>query len=243
MSAVANEPTRAELDLAREAFDRTAVGLVVISTEGVFRTVNRAFCEVVGYTREELEGQSYRRFTHPDDVPFDEELLRQIRAGADPHGTVDKRFVRKNGAEVWVRRSATVVRDASGQVRFVVGAFIDLTAQRSADNALEQQMHFTRALLDAIPNPVYFKDRQGRYGVYNRAFDELFGGGRNWIGKTVHDMFGTEDAREHHERDRPLLERPASTTYEMLVPTAAGDTRQMLYNKVSSSTSAARWRG
>ena len=87
--------------------------------------------------------------------------MRQIRAGADAHGTIDKRFVRKNGSELWVRRSATVVRDASGQVRFVVGAFIDLTVQRSADIALEQQMHFTRALLDAIPNPVYFKDREG----------------------------------------------------------------------------------
>ena len=51
MSAVANEPTRTELDLAREAFDRTGVGLVVINPEGVFRTVNRAFCDMVGYTR------------------------------------------------------------------------------------------------------------------------------------------------------------------------------------------------
>jgi diguanylate cyclase (GGDEF)-like protein/PAS domain S-box-containing protein len=233
VSAVANEPTRAELDLAREAFDRTAVGLVVITPEGVFRTVNRAFCAMLGYAAEELEGQSFRRFTHPDDVARDEALLNEIRAGGEPHGAVDKRFLRKGGGEVWARRSATVVRDAGGQARFVVGAFVDLTEQRSANSALEQQVHFTRALLDAIPNPVYFKDLQGRYGVYNRAFDELFGGGRNWIGRTVQDMFGTDAAREHQDRDRPLLERPASTTYEMMVPTAQGDTRQMLYNKVS----------
>ena len=233
MSAVANEPTRAEIDLAREAFDRTAVGLVVINSEGVFRAVNRAFTELTGYTREEIEGQSFRRITHPDDVARDEEHLRQIRAGMDPQGTIDKRFLRKGGGEVWVRRSATVVRDPSGQARMIVGAFVDLTQQRSLDSALEQQMHFTRALLDAIPNPVYFKDRAGRFGVYNRAFDELFGGGRDWIGRTAHEMFDADSARDHHERDRPLLERPASTTYEMMVPTAAGDRRQMLFNKVS----------
>ena len=39
--------------------------------------------------------------------------------------------------------------------------------------------------------------------------------------------------REHVDRDRALLERPSSTTYELLVPTAAGDKRQMLFNKVS----------
>ncbi|HET6264442.1 MAG TPA: EAL domain-containing protein [Usitatibacter sp.] len=233
MSAVANETARAEFDLAREAFDRTAVGLVVITPEGIFRTVNRAFCTILGYPADELEGQSFKRFTHPDDIVRDEELLHEIRSGADPQGAVDKRFLRKGGGEVWVRRSATVVRDAGGQPRFVVGAFVDLTEQRSAQSAIEQQVHFTRALLDAIPNPVYFKDLQGRYGVYNRAFDELFGGGRNWIGRTVQDMFGDDAAREHQDRDRPLLERPASTTYEMLVPTASGETRQMLYNKVS----------
>ncbi|MEO5692114.1 MAG: EAL domain-containing protein [Usitatibacter sp.] len=233
MSAVANEPSRLELDLAREAFDRAGVGLVVINPDGVFRTVNRAFCDMIGYAREELENQSYRRFTHPDDVGVDEEQLREIRSGQDPQGTLDKRFLRKAGGEVWVRRSATVVRDAAGQARYVVGAFIDLTAQRRADSALEQQMHFTRALLDAIPNPVYFKDREGRYVLYNRAFDELFGGGRSWIGKTVHDLFDSPNALAHQDRDRPLLERPASTTYELLMPTAAGDTRQMLYNKVS----------
>ena len=116
-----------------------------------------------------------------------------------------------------------MVRDPNGQARFVVGAFIDLTEQRHADNALQQQVHFTRALLDAIPNPVYFKDRDGRYGVYNRAFDELFGGGRDWIGKTVHDMFPGSGAVEHESRDKPLYERPASTTYEMMVPTSDGD--------------------
>jgi diguanylate cyclase (GGDEF)-like protein/PAS domain S-box-containing protein len=233
MSAVANEPTRAEIDLAREAFDRSGVGLVVINTEGVFRTVNRAFCEMTGYSREEVENQSFRRFTHPDDVAADDEALRQIRAGQDPQGSVDKRFLCKGGGEIWVRRSATVVRDPDGQARYVVGAFVDLTAQRRNDGALQQQIHFTRALLDAIPNPVYFKDTLGRYAMYNRVFDELFSGGRDWIGKTVDDVYPQEYAREHHDRDRALLERPSSTTYELLVPTVSGETRQMLFNKVS----------
>jgi len=116
MSALANEPTRAELDLAREAFDRSGVGLVVINPEGVFRTVNRSFCVMLGYEPAEIEGQSFRRFTHPDDISRDEEALRQIRNGVDLLGVVDKRFIRKGGGEVWVRRSATVVRRAQWMV-------------------------------------------------------------------------------------------------------------------------------
>ena len=233
MSAIATDPPRIDFDLVREAFDRTSVGLVVITPEGVFRQVNRAFCEMTGYSREEIEGQSFRAFTHPDDIARDEDLLRQIRAGGDIASTVDKRFITKSGGEVWVRRSAAAMRDASGQVRFIVGAFLDLTEQRVKDSALESHLHFTRALLDAIPNPVYFKDREGRYQAYNRAWAELFGAESDWIGKTAFDVFDEGMAREHHERDRPLLERPSSTTYEALVASLEGDTRQMLYNKVS----------
>jgi hypothetical protein len=67
---------------------------------------------------------------------------------------------------------------------------------------------------------VYFKDREGRFPVHNRAWDELFGDTREGEGL-------------HHERDRGLLERPSSTTYESVVTTAGGERRQMLYNKVS----------
>jgi diguanylate cyclase (GGDEF)-like protein/PAS domain S-box-containing protein len=240
MSAIAKEPPRIDFELIREAFDRTSVGLVVISPDGVFRQVNRAFCEMVGYAREEVEGQSFRQITHPEDIARDEEHLRAIRAGGDIPPTVDKRFLRKNGAEVWVRRSAAVMRDAAGQPRFIVGAFVDLSEQRQKDRdvkrsaeELERHLHFTRALLDAIPNPVYFKDREGRYQAYNRAWADLFGAATDWIGKTAFDVLDERVARDHFERDRPLLERPSSTTYEAHMPTDAGETRQMLYNKVS----------
>ncbi len=357
--SVLHEPPRLELDLAREAFDRTAVGLVAMTPDGIVRQVNRAFCAITGYAREELEGRPFQRITHPDDVARDEDILARIRAGADLPGTVDKRYVRPDGTEVWVRRSVAVLREASGAPRFVIGAFVDLTEQRTKERALveangflaailanspvaiytsdlqgrvvfwnpaaertfgftreqamaqvpapfipaakreeaarlrervlagevldgldlervradgrtiyihgaaaplrdadehisgflvacidvtearqaarelERHLHFTRAVIDAIPNPVYFKDREGRYLVHNRAWAELFGGGQDWIGKTVFDKYERAIAEEHHARDRPLLERPSSTSYELLMPTAQGEWRQMLYNKVS----------
>lgn len=357
MSAIVRESST-DFDFIREAFDFTSVGLVVSTMDGVVRQVNRAFCEMTGYDRGEVEGQSFRTFVHPEDAPRTEEHLRSIRAGGAPYASLDKRFLRKGGAELWVRCSLSVGRDPQGEARFLVAAFVDLTEQRQKDRALrqtngfltaivdnspvaiytsdfdgaitfwnpaaerifgftreqvlgrfalfvqdekrdeaaeirrrlasgeilhelelvrrrgdgslvtlhgagaplrddndritgllftcidvtvarrsaielERHLHFMRALIDAIPSPVYFKDNQGRYSVRNRAWEDLFGGGKDWTGKTVRDMFGADIASVHEEHDRALLDRPSSTTYEMLMPSSEGDKRQMLYNKVS----------
>jgi PAS domain S-box-containing protein len=175
MSALAEGSARTELELVREAFERTAVGLVVITPDGVFRHVNAAFCEMTGYPREELEGQSFRRFTHPEDVARDEEHLRQIRAGIDLQGPVDKRFVRKGGGEVWVRRVASVVRDASGQARHVVGAFVDLTEQRVKDRELHDTNAFLTAVVETSPVAIYTTDLDGIVRFWNDAAVRIFG--------------------------------------------------------------------
>jgi diguanylate cyclase (GGDEF)-like protein/PAS domain S-box-containing protein len=239
VSTIARGP-RAELDYAREAFERAAVGLVFVTPDGIFRQANAAFCAILGRSREEVEGTSFRRFTHPDDIARDEEHLALALANQELPTSAEKRFLRPDGSEVWVRRSSTVVRDGAGNVRFIVTAIADLTEQRAKDLALahtadelERHLHFTRALLDAIPNPVYFKDREGRYRSYNRAFADLFGRGEDWVGRTIHDMFPGDLALLHEERDRMLLDRPSSATYEAVVPTPEGEKRQMLYNKVS----------
>jgi diguanylate cyclase (GGDEF)-like protein/PAS domain S-box-containing protein len=239
VSAITREMA-ASLDYAREAFERAAVGLIVVSPDGVFRQANPAFCAILGRPREEVEGSSFRRFTHPDDVALDEQHLALALANQDLPPAVEKRFMRPDGTEVWVRRRSTVVRDASGNVRFIVTAITDLTEQRAKDqelahaaNELERHLHFTRALLDAIPNPVYFQDTEGRYQAYNRAWADVFGRGEEWAGRTVGEMFPPDLAALHQERDRMLLDRPSSTTYEAVMPTGEGDKRQMLYNKVS----------
>ena len=247
MAPIAREPQRFEPDLVLQSFEHAAIGLAALTPDGIYVRVNRAFCAMTGYTREELEGRSYSDLTHPDDLAADEENLARIRSGGDARPLRDKRLLRKGGDVLWVRRAGNTVRDVQGLPTFIIAAYLDFTEQHHKDEALqralteaervsaelERHLHFTRALVDAIPNPVYFKDREGRYGLYNRAFDELFANGQDWMGRRVVDVYDDKLAREHHERDRLLLERPASTAYEITMPTASGEARQMLYNKVS----------
>ena len=213
----------AELDLLRTAFDLASVGLIALSPDGVFGVVNKAFCEMTGYSRAELEGTSYKGMVRADDLPADEAHLQQIRAGGDPPQRLDTRLVHRNGSELWVRVHSSLVRTPDGEARYIIAAIVDLTDSKQTEEELQRHLHFTRAMLDAIPSPVYFKDRDGSYPVFNRAWDEIFG----------QSGAPAESESIHRERDKGLLDRPSSTTYEALVPGSSGDTRQMLFNKVS----------
>ncbi|HQW38854.1 MAG TPA: EAL domain-containing protein, partial [Usitatibacteraceae bacterium] len=140
---------------------------------------------------------------------------------------------RADGTSLVINGSAAPLRDEANRITGLIAMCIDVTEAKRTEAAFKEQLHFTRALIDAIPNPVYFKDLEGRYRVYNRAWSELWGAGRDWVGLTVNDMFGPEIARIHDDRDRPLLRQAASVRYEALMPTAGGREREMLYNKVS----------
>src|SRR5258706_1364354 len=175
MSAIAKDPSRIEVDLIREAFERTPVGIAVMTPDGTIRLVNRALCELMGYPRAALEGQSFRAFVTPGELERDEEHLREIRGGADPPASVDSRLVRKDGVEVWVRVSASLIRDAEGEPRYIVSAVVDLTEQRDKDRALRQANGFLSAIVENAPVAIYATDLDGITNFWNPAAARTFG--------------------------------------------------------------------
>ena len=91
MSAIAKEPSRIDVDLIREAFDRTPVGLVVISPDGIVRLVNRALAEMMGRPRQAIEGQPFQAFVPPSDIALEQQKLDAIRAGGEPARSEERR--------------------------------------------------------------------------------------------------------------------------------------------------------
>src|SRR5450631_1852718 len=175
MSAIAKEPFRIDVDLIREAFDRTPVGIAVMSPDGIFRLVNRARCDMMGYPRAALEGEAYGACVPPEDLADDEQHLRGIRESRDPPEAVDTRLVRKDGSQLWVRISANVIRDASGEARYVVSAIVDLTEQREKDRALRQTNAFLAAVVENAPVAIYTSDLDGVVSFWNPAAERTFG--------------------------------------------------------------------
>jgi diguanylate cyclase (GGDEF)-like protein/PAS domain S-box-containing protein len=87
-----------------------------------------------------------------------------------------------------------------------------------ATNDLRAQLNFNQQLIESLPNPVFFKDNEGRYLGCNRAFEEYTGRRKDEIvGKLPHDIASKETADIYVAADRELLERQGVQHYELTV--------------------------
>ncbi|HEV7135055.1 MAG TPA: PAS domain S-box protein, partial [Steroidobacteraceae bacterium] len=122
----------------RNLVRQSSAGIAEADTAGRLRFVNDRYCALLGYTREELVGRNVRDVTHPDDVPRDLELLERCVRQGEPF-EIEKRYIRKDGAVVWVRNQVVVLRAAEGTPAGVAAISEDITPRRSAEERLKEE--------------------------------------------------------------------------------------------------------
>ena len=161
----------------RSVFERTAIGMTAIDLAGRFMRVNSAMCSLTGYSETELLRKNERDITHPDDRPAGEELFARLVAGEMESYDREKRYVREDGQIVWVRLGVTLVRDDLGAPSSVFGQCSDITAQKSAEVALQAAEAKYRALVEHVPAAVYLQANDGHYTplYYNSYIETLTG--------------------------------------------------------------------
>ncbi len=121
----------------RAMFELPGIGMVQADTPAFrFTRVNQKFCEIAGYSAEELLTKTYIGLTHPQDRRRDmSELTRVLRGKADSW-SIEKRFVRKDRSVVWVGVNGAVLRDDAGRAIRILAMISDLTASKQAEQEL-----------------------------------------------------------------------------------------------------------
>ncbi len=104
--------------------------------------------------------------------------------------------------------------------------------RKKAEHALEKQLSFARSLIEVIPNPVFYKDRKGRYLGCNEAFRKMKGRtDEEILGKTVYDMGPKELADEYRRTDDDVFASLEPLCYESYVLDRTGARRNVIFNK------------
>ena len=155
--ARAEASLKASEELMRNTFDHAAVGIAHTSIDDRYLLVNRRLCEILGYTRDELLVMRAIDITHPDDRDDEEDYQPRLVAGEINTHSVEKRYVRKDGAAIWVNRTVSLVRDSVGKPLYFISVVEDISERK---HAVEQMVYLAQYdPLTDLPNRNLLRDR------------------------------------------------------------------------------------
>lgn len=121
----------------RGAFENSAIGMALVSTEGKWLKVNHQLCYIVGYTERELMQKTFQDITHPDDLEKDLGLVKDVLDNKISNYKMEKRYFHSAGHIVWVLLSVSLVRDSNGEPLHFVSQIENITERKKAI----QQLH------------------------------------------------------------------------------------------------------
>ncbi|MEH6404265.1 MAG: PAS domain S-box protein [Sneathiella sp.] len=120
-------------------FEDATIGIVLHAPDGNTRVrVNDAFCDLVGFTREQLLHDSYDKLTHPDDLKSSLSLRKELYDGQRKTISFEKRYTHQKGHVVWGAVSTYVIRDPNGDVLYFVSYIRDVTEYKETQSRLEK---------------------------------------------------------------------------------------------------------
>lgn len=153
----------------------------------------------------------------PDEIGV---LVRSFNALADRLSEFHQHMEEK------VHERTRELEDANEELTQVM-AHRERASEEAAANA-----NLLRVLIDAMPNPVFYKDQSMRYIGCNTAFSESIGIPREEIiGKSVHELFPPEVADTYHQMDKELFDSGGRQVYESEIFTSSGEKRNVVFHK------------
>jgi len=135
-------------------FNMSTVGMCVTSTEKKIIEANDCFCNMLGYSREELLSFTWAELSYPDDLNADIILFNQVLAGERDNYELEKRFIRKDGQIIYTLLYATCKRDSNGTVKYFLASFINITDNKKIHNELIKTNKLLEQTFEQSPVPM-----------------------------------------------------------------------------------------
>jgi PAS domain S-box-containing protein len=119
------------------AFEHAAIGMALVASDGRWLKVNRALCNLLGYSSEELLAKRFQDITYPDDLEADLEYVRQMLASEIRTYQMEKRYFHKLGHIVWALLSVSMVRDERSQELYFISQTQDITERKRVEDEIK----------------------------------------------------------------------------------------------------------
>ena len=150
----------------RQILDTIQDGYYELDPQGIILATNRALCQMLGYSRDDLLELTFQDITHPDDLDSDLQQVERLLAGDIARYSLEKRYRRRDGSLLWANLSATLVRHTNGAPHYFISVVEDIGLRKQQELALQQ----AATVFESTQEAVVIVDANRRILTSNPAF-------------------------------------------------------------------------
>ena len=165
----AEERLRQSEERYRGIFEHAGTGIAISDLAGRFESCNPAYAAMLGYSERELRRVNVRDLIHPDDRDANIAELERLLAQDVPSFEVVNRYVRKDGAPLWVHKRISLLRDASGAPSHRIGLVTDMSAQKQIEESLRAARDTFASMVEHSPFGIYVVDADFRLSLVSQG--------------------------------------------------------------------------
>jgi PAS domain S-box-containing protein len=173
-------------ELFRQSFSEAPIGKAFIASDGRLLRVNRALCDMLGYSEQEFLAGGFQLISQTPDTPDGMETLFQKLAGTVRNRRVELACRHKQGHEIWIQMDIAQVPDSRGQALTYVSQIQDITGRKRAEADLKQAKEYAENIINTAPTLICGLSPDGITRFVNPATTKICGYaageivGRNW---------------------------------------------------------------
>jgi PAS domain S-box-containing protein len=170
----AEETLRESENKFKYMFDYSTVGKSITLPSGEVN-VNRAFCEMLGYSQGELKSSKWQEVSHPDDIEVTQREMKALLSGEKDAARFTKRYLHKNGSVVWTDVSSSLRRDKDGKPLYFMTSIIDITERKQAEDSLRGSEARYRLLAEHTQDTIWLMDMNLQTTYISPSVEKLRG--------------------------------------------------------------------
>lgn len=199
--------------------------------------LSETFKQISGYPASEFlfnAERSIMSIIHPVDTERVRAAIQESLELEEGY-ELEYRIFHKYGSIRWLHERGRGVYNDSGELQYLDGVLFDITARKLVEERLRESEEFLTSILNAIPNPIFVKDRQHRWIVLNDANVRLIGAPREQLlGKSDYDFFPKEQADVFWYHDEQTFEQGYTINEEAV--TVGSEVRTFITQKTVGTT-------
>ena len=190
----------------KDMFDNAPVGFHEIDAEGRLVRINNTELKMLGYAAGELLGQFVWKISAEAETSRGA-VLAKLSGEPLPAASFERKFRRKDGSVFPVLIRDQVMKREDDVITGIRTSVQDITAEKEIEQALARERDLLQALMDNLPDHIYFKDVRSRFTRINRAHARHLGLPKpeDAIGKSDADYFPHGQARQKLVDEQCLL--------------------------------------